>query len=166
MGGTGSGGKNKKTVFQHIQDGTYRKDRHGPRPRLDESTADDAAVLSKDMQPSEWMSETAKQYFTELAPDLIELGTLTALNLRVFEGLCTTLAHIQEITIMLDKEGTVINGKPHPMLRLHSQLVGSSLELFKYFGMTPLARMKLGFDNKNTPSADPMEALFTSRKLY
>jgi len=32
MGGKGSGGHNKKTIEEHLRDGTYRHDRHGPVP--------------------------------------------------------------------------------------------------------------------------------------
>ena len=166
MGGNGSGGHNKKSIWQHIKDGTYRKDRHGPRPQpgAPSDTENAAFLLPKDISPPEWLSEEAQSNFRLYAPDLIEMGTLTSLNLRLFEGLCSVLAHMKEITIILNKEGYVLDGKPHPLLRVYNQFSAQSLGLMKDFGMTPLSRSKLQEGKQPDFANDPM-AKFLHRNL-
>ena len=149
MGGKGSGGHNRKSAERHLREGTYRKDRHGrlPSPGM-QSTWKITESLSKEMEPSVWLSHTAKRYFRELVPDLIKLGTLDTLSLRLFEGLCVALSHVEEMNFMLTREGVVLNGKPHPLYRYYNKDFEMSLKLFKVFGMTPMARFDLGLGNK------------------
>jgi len=138
MGGLGSG-RHRKPIFQHIIEGTYRRDRHGPIPSLEE-----IEKLVTSIKPSRWLPPAAKCYFRELAPHLIRLGALDRLNLSLFEGLCVTLAHIDEARGILNTEGEVVNGKLHPLSRVYTQYVDQALQLFRIFGMTPASRSKLG----------------------
>ena len=139
MGGRGSGGHNRKPIFRHVLDGTYRKDRHGPIPSMRYIQDLEASI-----KPSRWLSPAAKRYFRELAPDLIRLGTLDKINLRLFEALCVTLAQKDNLKQILDTEGEVVNGKLHPLSRVYTQYVDQALRLSRDFGMTPASRSKLG----------------------
>ena len=154
MGGKGSG-RPRKSLQQHLLDGSYRKDRHGDLPAggLSKKT------LPKDIQPPEWFSPQAKVYYLELAPRLIELGTLDFLNVRLFECLCLTLADIEKMHLAIDKEGLTIGNKPHPLHRACAQYMDTALKLFREFGMTPRARV--GKKRKGEPE-DPMERLLNS----
>ena len=159
MGGNGSGGHNKKSILQHIKDGTYRKDRHGPRPQpgTSSNSEDAAASLPTDIKPPDWLSEEAKRYWRDWAPECIAMGTLDALSFTLFEGLCSISANIQEMNRRIDKEGLVVDGKPHPLLRPLYQSNEQLLELLRDFGLTPQSRARMGLADKKAPlSNDPM----------
>jgi len=143
MGGRGSGGHNRKSIYQHIIEGTYRKDRHGPRPDVSQ------LEMPADIKPSRWLPPEAKNYFRELAPQLWKLGTLDRLSLGLFEALCVTLATRDALRQILDCEGEVVNGKPHLLSRTYDQHVAQALRLFRDFGMTPAARQMLGLGKKD-----------------
>lgn len=138
MGGRGSGGHNRKSVWEHTIDGTYRESRHGPKPEANQ------LEMPPDIKPSDWLSTEAKAYFKELAPQLWKLGTLDRLGLRLFEALCLTLAERDTLKQILDAEGEVVNGKVHLLNRIYNQCINEILKLFRIFGMTPAARQRLG----------------------
>ena len=143
MGGLGSG-RHRKPIFQHQLEGTYRKDRHGPIPSMMYIQDLEASI-----KPSRWLPPAAKRYFRELAPHLIRLGALDRLNLSLFEGLCVTLAHIDEARETLKTEGEIINGELHPLSKVYTQCLNQALRLFRVFGMTPAARQMLGLDKED-----------------
>jgi P27 family predicted phage terminase small subunit len=138
MGGRGSGGHNRKSKWQHQLEGTYRRDRHGSLPGPNQSE------MSADIKPPRWFSPEAKAYFEELAPQLWALGTLDKLDLCLFEGLCVTLANMDALKRIIDSEGEIIKGKRHPLSVTLNRYIEEALRFFRDFGMTPMARRKLG----------------------
>jgi phage terminase small subunit len=128
MGGRGSGGHNRKSPWQHIIEGTYRQDRHGPKPDANPLRIPDNA------RPPRWFSPEAKAHFKELAPKLSELGTLDRINLRLFEALCVTLGHLDKLRPLLGEKWAD---------HLYNRYTNDALQLFRIFGMTPAARKKL-----------------------
>lgn len=138
MGGRGSGGHNRKSIWEHMIDGTYRESRHGPKLEANQ------LEMPPDIKPSHWLSTEAKAYFKELAPQLWKMGILDRLSLRLFEALCLTLAERDTLKQILDTEGEVVNGKVHILSRTYNQWIKQTLRLFRIFGMTPAARQKLG----------------------
>ena len=150
MGGKGSGGHNRKSIEQHIAEGTYRRDRHGESYQGHSAAklADDP-VSNLGIKPSSWLPERAKELFNDLAPQLIKLGTLDFLSLRLFEALCVTWSQIRDIDKIIEKEGTVIEDakgrrKPHLLLSEQKRCEKLFMDLCKDFGMTPAARIKMG----------------------
>jgi P27 family predicted phage terminase small subunit len=143
MGGIGSGGHNRKSVWQHIFEGTYKPSRHGPRPDFNE------LEMPMDIKPPRWFPDEAKAYFEQLAPQLWKLGTLDMLSLRLFEILCFTLARQDTLERILASEGEVVKDKLHPLTRIYYQYSDEALRLFRIFGMTPMARHELGLGKVN-----------------
>jgi phage terminase small subunit len=127
MGGRGSG-RPRKSVWQHIFEGTYRPDRHGPKPDANPLRIPDNA------RPPRWFSPEAKAHFKELAHQLSELGTLDRINLRLFEALCVTLGHLDKLRPLRGEKLAD---------HLYNQYTNDALRLFRIFGMTPAARKKL-----------------------
>lgn len=153
MGGPGSGGYNRKPDWERALDGGR------PRPRRKKLEVQ-GSPLSPDIKPPKWFSAHAKNYFNELAPQLIELGTLDALSLRLFEVLCASLAQADDMRAILDVEGEVTpKGKLHPLSRPCHKTSMFALKLASEFGMTPRGRQRLGI-TLETPMKDPMESLF------
>jgi len=151
MGGPGSGGHNRKPDWERALDGT--RARRKP-------TAIPLVPLPAGISPARYLSSKAKQYFRELAPQLIEMGTLDEINLRIFEALCSALARVEDMGKILDAEGEVTpGGKVHPLWRAYIQEQAAALTLAKEFGMTPASRARLGIAPK-PKEVDPMEALF------
>ena len=140
MGGIGSGGHNRKSVWQHLFEGTYQRSRHGPKPDFNQ------LEMPANIKPLRWFSDEAKAYFKELAPQLWKLGMLDTLSLLLFEVLCFTLARQDTLREIIASEGEVVKGKPHPLARIYYQYSDEALRLFRIFGMAPMARHKLGLE--------------------
>jgi phage terminase small subunit len=143
MGGKGSGGHNRKPIWQHLLEGTYRQDRHGAIPDFND------LKMPTDIKPPRWFSPGAKAYFEELGPQLWKLGMLDRLSLGPFILLCNSLARYDELNRIMDSEGEAINNKLHPLSRAYNWYLNQSLRLFRVFGMTPAARHKLGLGRFN-----------------
>jgi P27 family predicted phage terminase small subunit len=145
MGGKHSGGHNRKSIFQHIQDGTYRRDRHGPLP------ASKTGISCDQVKAPDWLSPLAKELFNEIAPDLIEAGRLDNLSLMPFAGLCQSYARAEQMAQQISEQGSLIkvNGKPkpHPLIQDSFKWQAMALDLLKEFGMTPASRGFAGGDD-------------------
>ncbi len=136
MGGQGSGGHNRKPDWERALDGTSPR-----RKKLDVR----GSPLSPNIKPPRWFSAQAKHYFSELAPQLTELGTLDVLTLKLFEMLCVSLADADEMRAILHSEGEVTSaGKLHPLSRPYHKTTMFALKLASEFGMTPRGRQRLG----------------------
>ncbi|MCK9569531.1 P27 family phage terminase small subunit [Candidatus Pacearchaeota archaeon] len=62
MGGKGSGGYNRKSIEQHIRDGTYRVDRHGPvTKRLAAKITSDVERFRREMEAGEVQLQASRQ---------------------------------------------------------------------------------------------------------
>ncbi len=140
-----SGGHNKKSIFQHIQDGTYRQDRHGPLP------ASKSGVSCDQVKAPAWLSPQAAKLFNEIAPDLIEVGRLDNLSLTPFAALCQSYARAEQMAAQISEQGALIriNGKPrpHPLIKESFAWQTMALDLLKEFGMTPASRGFAGGDS-------------------
>jgi len=143
MGGRGSGGHNRKSVWQHIFEGTYKQSRHGAIPDFND------LEMPTDIKPPRWFSPEAKVYFEELGPELWKLGMLDSLSLGPFILLCNTLGRHDELKRIMDSEGEVVKGKRHPLTRAYNWYINEALRLFRDFGMTPMARRNLGLEKAN-----------------
>lgn len=128
MGGPGSGGHNRRSVEEHLRNGTYRPSRHG---RISFFTVD---AMKTDLSPDAWLPREAKRLFDELSPELIASGRLTSVNLRLFEALCVVWAHLVSLDEQFEK---------HPQMAAYNAYMKQFLKLVRYFGLTPRARGKL-----------------------
>lgn len=134
-----SGGHNKRSVFWHIQNGTYRPSRHGPRP------TSSSGVKYDQVKPPEWLSEGAAKLFNEYAPDLITAGRLDNLSLVPFAMLCTCLARAEDMTAQIERQGPLIKIKnrlkPHPLIAESDKWQNLAFQLLRDFGMTPTSNL-------------------------
>jgi len=117
MGGKGSGGGNKKSIEQHIRDGTYRKGRHGDLPaalvdvkeRLQstkEMEQPAKAAASKTPLPDcpEWLDENGREQWVKICQLLQEKGTLHVTDRAAIEGYCEAYSRWKKAALEL-KEG-------------------------------------------------------------
>lgn len=122
MGGKGSGGHNKKTIEQHIQQGTYRADRHGPLPPdikalkivskkasakrskgADGVTADQRPVFPSKLQYPDWFDEVGRKEWDRVCNILYERGTLIDVNHATLEGYCAAYSRAARADAELSK---------------------------------------------------------------
>jgi P27 family predicted phage terminase small subunit len=143
MGGIGSGGHNRKPVEFHKRAGTYRKDRHGVA--IDWSKAPPAQV-----NPPRWFTPDAKKFWREHRNVCEEMGTLDQLTQTLFEVVCETWSDIQEFGEQIKTEGSVIDGRPHPLLSARNRAIKDFWKLAAEFGLTPRGRQRL-----NLPTEQP-----------
>jgi phage terminase small subunit len=139
------GGHNKKSIFAHIQDGTYRQDRHGPLPASKTGVGIDQVI------PPAWLLPLAAKLFNETAPDLIAAGRLDNLSLVPFIGLCQSYARAEAMAEQIAEQGSLIkvNGKPkpHPLIQDSFKWQTMALDFLREFGMTPASRGFAGGDD-------------------
>lgn len=135
MGGKGSGGHNRRSVWEHLADGTYRRGRHGPVPDHIPRVASDQVKCPK------WFTDDKKKLFREMAPELIEDGRLDNLSLGPFICLVASIIDIRHMEEQIDNEGSVvmIRGKPkqHPLFAPTFKLERSTLKMLREFKLTP-----------------------------
>lgn len=138
MGGTGSGGSNKKPTAIHVLAGTFRPSRHAKRTLADVP----AAALGLVGAPPRWLSPEAKTLWRQVRPQLEHYGILTALDRALFIALCETWALWRR-----DQESSALK---------------NLLTLAQMYGLTPLARRRLGIsEDAAVKEIDPMEAILS-----
>ncbi len=116
MGGKGSGGGNKKSIEQHIRDGTYRKGRHGDlsaallevKERLQstkeiEQPAKEAASKTPLPECPAWLDENGKEQWVKICQLLQDKGTLHVTDPAAIEGYCEAYSRWRKATLELDK---------------------------------------------------------------
>jgi P27 family predicted phage terminase small subunit len=118
--------------------GTYKASRDKPTIRPDQA-------LAAPPEPPSTLSNGARLEWLKLAPVAVELGTITAGDLRSFELLVETLAGASELQSLVSAEGLLIpaaNGekKANPAQRSLETARTQAARLLTEFGMTPKSR--------------------------
>ena len=154
MGGRGSGGHNRKPAELHLLTGTYRRDRHGPAGRLQPVGQEEVP-----QEPPEWVGEYGKQFWRQYAPICLQMGTLDALSLTLFEALCGLWHQFMAMEEQIQREGLVRPGprgpRAHPLLSARNRTLQQVLRLMDDFGLSPLGRQRLGISWPPEDDADP-----------
>jgi phage terminase small subunit len=127
-------GKPKPSALKVLQ-GTDRPDRANPAEPKPRRTAPTCPM---------WLEKEARREWRKLAPELVRIGLLTAVDGPAFAAFCQTFARYQQAELAGDLAKIRVY---LPLLR----------PLLTEFGLTPAARARLAV----TPAApsDPMEAL-------
>ncbi len=68
--------------------------------------------------PPETLSFEAKSIWLEAAPELFKRGGLVGGNLMIFENFCIVSGHARDMNAMLEVDGRIVGGKPHPAYRM------------------------------------------------
>ena len=98
--------------------------------------------------PYDWLSDTAKDIWLELATDLVAAGVATVADRRAFARLVSLYARLQDYEIEIAEVGEtqIIKGgkkvkRPVTLLRKEAEETVARLE--KEFGLTPSSRTKI-----------------------
>lgn len=159
----GRGGHNRVSKERKVIRGTFRPGREPVDPI-------EADPLPKAPRAPAHLSKHAKRLWRELAPQLVERGILTALDLATFEMLCAAYGMYREaeeaVFFTTDENGTKRrrtlgeymegrNAHTAPELTAMKTAHGMYKTYLAEFGMGPLARTRI--DIKPTEkTADPM----------
>jgi len=162
MGGINSGGRNKKSVEQHLLEGTFRKDRHGQKPQ------------SQTEAPTcpGWLSLAAKAEWRRVTPELKHRGMLTKLDRVALAMYCQTYAHLrkaeEELEDGLTYEYTNKNGSTNrvqkPEVRMVQQFMKTINTLCADFGFTPSSRGQMVIPDESEEE-DPLDEFLNTGKM-
>lgn len=126
----------RKPVEQHIIDGTYRKDRHGPAPQPDPDGGDD---LGPPVKPRSLTGEAGK-IWDQLARQLT--GVLRARDTLLLVEMCRWWAELKRVQGALKKSRP--GEKGYNQLLIGAGICSDKLDkLASRFGLTPADRAKL-----------------------
>jgi P27 family predicted phage terminase small subunit len=85
----------------------------------------------------------------EIAPALIEAGTITEVDLLALGALCEATAISRHAADILAAEGLLTDdGKRHPAVSIYNQAVAESRRLAVECGMTPASRPRVSSAEK------------------
>lgn len=112
------------------------------------------------LEPPEWITGDALDFWNRNAPLLIEQGVLRASDVTAFCVLCETYSTLMSARREMVTHGIVYTSgeltKVNPAASIYSQTAAGFLQLAGHFGLTPLSRQRL--DTKPTETTDELEA--------
>lgn len=98
-----------------------------------------------------FMSQRAQGVWNELAPLLLELGTLTVVDGVALEALCNQIVYLREAQHSIDTEGILVTTQHGPRKNPACNVANESLKqvrsLLGEFGLTPAARARIPSTN-------------------
>lgn len=115
--------------------------------------------------PPAGIDPAAAAEWRRLAPLLVEVGTLTAADLRALQLLAETLASAAHLAATVKAEGYTVPGaaggvKSHPCLVALSQARAQARALLADFGLSPRSRGGVDAAPDGSPPEDPAAAYF------
>ena len=121
--------------------------------------------------PAGWaisMTDIAKRYWKRRAPQLVESGVLTEIDLEGFRVLCELYSEWISVKNLLKKKGISYQAKNgiyriRPEMYVKDKLEKQMLAYFQHFGMTPASRSKVSAVEVKEKKIDPMEKMWDER---
>jgi P27 family predicted phage terminase small subunit len=109
-----------------------------------------------------YLGRDGKGLWTRHVKILARLGVLGRLDLPLFTLLCGSWDQYCEARRIVARDGAVVKGRDgrlamHPAQRIKAQAADQVLVLLREFGMTPIARARLGVDDRCESEPDPFE---------
>lgn len=156
-------GRKPKPTALHVADGTYRADRHGPRPVAPGPTL--FPELDREIpQPPANLQGAALRIWHETVRELERLGTLDTADRGLIALYAEARAELGWAMNRVRKEGRIVataagGQKPHPAMGIKNAAALRASRFASDLGLTPTARARLrlgtGF---GPPPEDPDES--------
>lgn len=137
-------GRPAKTLAAHMEDGTYRKDRHG-----------DLNVPVEVPEPSGNLSSRAHEIYDEIAQQLVELGVVSKLDAIALSEAASCKAELEECQRLLLGSQYLLDGRENPLLGTMNRLRGTLYRFLCQLGLTP--RSRTGLSVKKPAAVDPLD---------
>jgi P27 family predicted phage terminase small subunit len=143
MGGSGSGGQNKKPERQHKDNGTHRPGLHSS-PRL--------PVEAPAMPPD--ITGKAQAAWNILSRQLVEMGVVAAVDMVALRLLCESIRVYMEADDEVQKYGITYMEETkagekrvqNPACRVRNSAWAQVTTMLRQFGLTPASRTGMAFD--------------------
>jgi len=156
MGGTGSGGHNKKTAAVRELEGNP-----GHRPIVDDSQEPTGIPTC----PS-WLSREAKREWNRV---IRELKNLNKNNRSTLAGYCSAYARWRAAEEVLNKEGLTMEARHGVRARPEVKIAQDALTQMKAFaielGITPKSHINIPGPTKKPEDEDPLNKALKTRRL-
>lgn len=130
-----------------LANGTWREDRHGPKPTV--QTCDDKIDVP---QVPDTLSDSGKRKWAEHAERLVNLGVLTKGHLDQLESYCMTFDEEDLLQAEIRKHGTLVQSvrgmQLNPALTQLNQVRNRRDRIARLFGFTPVDGRKIVVKNQ------------------
>lgn len=112
----------------------------------------------------DWLCEEAKAEWNRLVDKMVNLGTLTELDMAAFAGYCQSYARWKEAEEFIEKHGTIVKTKSGywqqvPQVSIAQQNLKTMLKFCSEFGLTPSSRSRMIAGDAVEAAVDEMEFL-------
>ena len=113
----------------------------------------------------DWLTDEAKAEWDRLVDKMVNLGTLTEMDMAAFAGYCQSYARWKEAEEFMTQHGTIVKTKSGywqhvPQVSIAQTYLKIMNKIAEQFGLTPAARSRItaGADMKDA-AVDDMDAL-------
>lgn len=107
-------------------------------------------------QAPEWLSDVAKSEYNRVAPQI----NLIDLDVALLSNYCVLYENLRNIEQSLTETGTVIDGKPNPLIRSLNETSARLRSVANDLGLSPQARIKISVKKVDEArSKDPFKEL-------
>lgn len=107
-------------------------------------------------QAPEWLSDVAKDEYNRVAPQI----NLIDLDVALLSNYCVLYENLRNIEQSLTETGTVIDGKPNPLIRSLNETSARLRSVANDLGLSPQARLKISVKKVDEArSKDPFKEL-------
>ena len=111
-----------------------------------------------------WLSGEAKLEWERLSDKLVNLGTLTELDMAAFAGYCQSYARWKEAEEFIEQHGTIVKTpsgywQQVPQVSIAQTYLKIMNKFCEQFGLTPSARSRIVADTAEDKESDEMELL-------
>jgi P27 family predicted phage terminase small subunit len=86
--------------------------------------------------PPDWMGFEAKLEWIRSAEDLHFRGKLVGGAISLLENYCIAIGYVRELEQMLQEDGKIISGKPHPAYKMLLDTMNNARSLANEIGFT------------------------------
>lgn len=130
---------------------------HRPIPK-DEPSPKGAAVCPKSL------SKDAKSVWKRLAPQLKEMGVLTAIDTDVLGRYCEVWVQWREATDAIVGQGMTLDGRSRAVVKIARDAGAEMTRLETLLGMSPSSRASLSVAPKRDSKEEPSIEEFAAKK--
>ena len=99
---------------------------------VEEGFSPQTSDLDQDLclEPPENFGFEAKCEWIRSCPDLIKRGVLIGGNIGIFENYCISMGMVKEFEDMLEVDGKIVGGRPHPAFKMMIDAMASAKALW------------------------------------
>jgi P27 family predicted phage terminase small subunit len=147
-------------IEEHLEKGTYRRDRHRSF----------SLVPIEAPRPAKWLGPAARKKWKEIATQLADADIVTVLDIDAMAGYCVAYATWKAAAETIEKEGVTYQSgtlrKVHPAAAVLTAANADMLRWGEKLGLSPSSRRRLRIDTSRPKltQPDPKDVFFRKRE--